>query len=54
MLVDENTNSWNPVVDGGRGGATRPRAELDGDVSGQESDKYMQNYRHNPVLFLLN
>lgn len=22
MLVEEITNSWNPVVDGGRGGAT--------------------------------
>lgn len=29
MLVAENTNSWNPVVDGRRGGATRRHVKVE-------------------------
>lgn len=43
MLVYENTNSWIPVVDGRRGGATQLRAERDRDVDGQESDGCSKN-----------
>lgn len=43
MLVYENTNSWIPVVDEGRGGATQMRAERDGDVDGHESDRCSKN-----------
>lgn len=43
MLVYENTNSWIPVVDGRRGGATQLWAERDSDVDGQESDTYSKN-----------
>ena len=43
MLVCENTNSWIPVVDGRRGGATQLRAERDSDVDGQELDRCSKN-----------
>lgn len=48
MLIYKNTNSWIPVVDGGRGvgargGATHLRAERERDVDGQESDKCSKN-----------
>lgn len=38
MLVDENTNSWNPVVDGGRGGATPQQPQRHRNVVCQEAN----------------
>lgn len=40
MLVDENTNSWNPVVDGRRGGATPQQPGRHVNVECHESNPY--------------